>query len=147
MNNYIFFAFIIAIIWGVSPVLFKYYIKHHNIPTYIIILIQSLVYLFASLIYILIYKTNNIYHDLNHSLNHIPLLSLISLFSVYIANVLYLISLQKDVNVNLMSVFTGLYPILTLIFAFFILQETLSYNTLIGILLILIGILCIFYKI
>ena len=65
---------------------------------------------------------------------------------MYIANVLYLISLQKDVNINLMSIFTGLYPILTLIFAFFILQETLSYYTLIGILLILIGTLCIFYN-
>lgn len=147
MNNYLYYPFIIAFIWGISPVILKYFIKHNNIPVYIIILIESIVYLTATLIYISIYKINVIIGDLYKSSNYIPIIAFISLFSIYIANVLYLIAIHKGVNVNVITIFTGLYPIITLIFAFIILQETLSLKALFGFFLIMIGIVFVFYDI
>ena len=51
MNYYTYLAFIIAFLWGVSPVLFKFVLQK-NIPPYIIIFIQASVYIFSSIIYI-----------------------------------------------------------------------------------------------
>jgi uncharacterized membrane protein len=94
MNYYIFFAFIIAFLWGISPVLFKF-ILEKNIPWYIIIFVQASVYLLSSAIFIIIYKYNDIYKDLQQNINYIPSLIVISFLSVYIANVLYIFALEK----------------------------------------------------
>lgn len=139
-----FFAFIIAFIWGLSPVLVKYLIKNNNIPTYIIILIQSIIYALASILYIIIYKIDYIYNDINTHKKHIPLLALISLLSVYIANVLYIYIISKGISINIISIIISLYPIITFIFAYFILNETITINTLMGFLLIIMGLIIIF---
>jgi transporter family protein len=139
-----FFAFIIAFIWGLSPVLVKYLIKNNNIPTYIIILIQSIIYAIASILYIIIYKIDYIYNDINIHKKHIPLLALISLLSVYIANVLYIYIISKGISINIISIIISLYPIITFIFAYFILNETITINTLMGFLLIIMGLIIIF---
>ena len=47
-------AFIIAFIWGLSPVLFKFFL-HQSVPTYLIIFFQAFVYLISSVIYMLIF--------------------------------------------------------------------------------------------
>jgi len=87
MNNYTYIAFIISFIWGISPVLFKF-ILQKNIPLYIIIFIQACVYLVSSLIYIIIYKQNNIQDDLYTHIKYIPIVIIISFFSIYVANFL-----------------------------------------------------------
>ena len=81
MNYYIFFAFIIAFLWGISPVLFKF-ILEKNIPWYIIIFVQASVYLLSSAIFIIIYKYNDIYKDLQQNINYIPSLIVISFLSI-----------------------------------------------------------------
>jgi drug/metabolite transporter (DMT)-like permease len=143
MNYYIFFAFIIAFLWGISPVLFKF-ILEKNIPWYIIIFVQASVYLLSSAIFIIIYKYNDIYKDLQQNINYIPSLILISFLSVYIANVLYIFALEKKANVNIMSLIVSLAPAITLISSYLILQEQLPTKILIGFLIIFIGLLCVF---
>ena len=147
MNYYIFFAFIIAFIiaflWGISPVLFKF-ILEKNIPWYIIIFVQASVYLLSSAIFIIIYKYNDIYKDLQQNINYIPSLIVISFLSVYIANVLYIFALEKKANVNIMSLIVSLAPAITLISSYLILQEQLPIKILIGFLIIFIGLLCVF---
>ena len=71
MNYYTYLAFIIAFLWGISPVLFKF-ILQQNIPYYIIIFVQAFVYLFSSIIYIIVYENNNIYNDLHENIKYIP---------------------------------------------------------------------------
>ena len=144
-SNNIIIALLIAFIWGLSPVIFKYLIKHNNIPDYIIILIQAIIYVLASILYIFIYKLDYIYNDLYTHKNHIPLLAFLSLLSVYLANVLYLYALSNCVKVNIMSiiVFT-ITPIVTLIFAFFLLNELLTIKSFIGCCLVIIGVIIIF---
>jgi drug/metabolite transporter (DMT)-like permease len=143
MNYYIFFAFIIAFLWGISPVLFKF-ILEKNIPWYIIIFVQASVYLLSSAIFIIIYKYNDIYKDLQQNINYIPSLIVISFLSVYIANVLYIFALEKKANVNIMSLIVSLAPAITLISSYLILQEQLPIKILIGFLIIFIGLLCVF---
>jgi drug/metabolite transporter (DMT)-like permease len=143
MNNYIFLSFIIAFVWGISPVLFKY-ILNKNIPSYIIIFVQASVYLFSSIIYIYLYKYNEIYKDLQQNIKYMPFLIIISFFSVYIANVLYIFALEKKASVNIISIIVSLAPVITIISSYFILCEKISFKVLIGFLLIFIGLMYIF---
>lgn len=143
LNNYI-PPFIIAFIWGLSPVLLKYLIKHNNIPTYIIILIQSIVYFTASVIYIILYESNNVFVDSYNYKQYIPLIAFISLLSVYIANVLYVNALRDGMKVNIISIIISLYPIITFIFGFLLLNETLTLKSLLGFCFILLGVIFIF---
>lgn len=143
MNYYTYLAFIIAFLWGVSPVLFKFVLQK-NIPPYIIIFIQASVYIFSSIIYIILYESNNIYEDLQENMNYIPLLIIISFFSVYVANVLYIYALDNKANVNIMSLIVSLAPVITLISSYLILQELLPIRVLFGFFIIFIGLLCVF---
>lgn len=143
MNYYTYLAFVIAFIWGISPVLFKY-ILQKNIPSYIIIFIQSSVYFLSSIIYIIIYEKDDIYGDIQKNSKYIPFLIVISFFSVYVANVLYIFALDNKANVNIMSLIVSLAPVITLIASFLILQEILPIKVLIGFLIIFIGLLFIF---
>jgi len=143
MNNYTYLAFIIAFIWGLSPVLFQYFLNK-NIQSYIIIFFQAFVYLFSSFIYILIYKRNDIYKDIKENFKYIPFIITISFFSVYIANVLYILALEKKGHSSIMSIIIALAPVITLISSFYILQEILTLKILIGFFIIFIGLLFIF---
>lgn len=139
MNYYLYLAFFITLIWGLSPVIIKYAIHHGNIPTYLIIFIQSFIYFIASLIYIIIFKYKNIKDDIIKHKTYIPLLAFISLFSLYIANILYVLALQNNVNINVLTMIIGLYPIITIIFSYIILKEKITMNAIGGYLFIILG--------
>ena len=143
MNYYTYLAFLIAFLWGISPVLFKF-ILQKNLPSYIIIFFQAFVYLCSSIIYIIVYEHNDIYTDIQQNIKYIPLLMIISFFSVYVANMLYILALENKANVNIMSIIISLAPVITLISSLLILQETLSIKELIGFFIILIGLICVF---
>lgn len=143
MNYYTYLAFIIAFLWGISPVLFKFVLQK-NIPPYIIIFIQASVYIFSSIIYIILYENNNIYEDLRENIEYIPFLAIVSFFSVYIANVLYIYALDNKASVNIMSLIVSLAPVITLISSYLILQEILPIRVLFGFFIIFIGLLCVF---
>jgi drug/metabolite transporter (DMT)-like permease len=143
MNNFTYLAFVIAFLWGISPVLFKY-ILQQNIPSYIIILTQASVYFLSSIIYIIIYERDDIFGDIQKNSKYIPLLIVISFFSVYFANVLYIFALDNKANVNIMSLIVSLAPVITLIASYLIFQEILPIKVLIGFFIIFIGLLCIF---
>jgi drug/metabolite transporter (DMT)-like permease len=139
-------AFLIAIIWGISPVLLKILMININIPIYILIFIQSLIFFICSIIYIFIYKTNEIYQNLNDIKSYIPILILISFFTTYIANILYIYIIKSNININLMILIISLFPIITIIFSYIFLKQKITINFIFGILFIFIGFLLIFIK-
>lgn len=139
MNYYLYLGFLITFIWGLSPVIIKYAIHHGNIPTYLILFIQGFIFFIASLIYILIFKFNNIKDDIIKYKTYIPLLTFISLFSIYIANLLYVIAIQNKVNINILTIITALYPIFTIIFSYIILKEKITLKAILGYLFIIFG--------
>jgi len=143
INNYTYLAIIIAFIWGISPVIFKFFL-HKNTPAYIIILFQALVYLLSSSIYILISKRKKFIEDLKQNVSYIPFLVIISFFSVYIANVLYIYALENKGNVSIMSIIIALAPVITMIFAYIIFKEKLEIKAYIGFFIIFVGLILIF---
>ncbi len=143
INNYTYLAIIIVFIWGISPVLFKYFL-HKNTPSYLIIFFQALVYLLSSSIYILISKRKEFIQDLKQNVNYIPFLVIISFFSVYIANVLYIYGLENKGNVSIMSIIIALAPVITMIFAYIIFREKLQMKAYIGFFVIFVGLSLIF---
>ena len=136
-------AFIIAFIWGLSPVLFKFFL-HQSVPTYLIIFFQAFVYLISSVIYILIWKRTEIGIDLQKYKNYIPFLIIVPFFSVYIANYLYIYALENKGNINVMAITISLAPVVTMIFSYFIFREMLSLKAFIGFFIIVVGLLLIF---
>jgi len=143
INNYTYLAIIIVFIWGISPVLFKYFIHKHT-PAYLVIFFQALVYLLSSSIYIIISKRSTFIQDLKQNVSYIPFLVIISFFSVYIANVLYIYGLENKGNVSIMSIIISLAPVITMIFAYIIFREKLQMNAYIGFFVIFIGLSLIF---
>lgn len=143
INNYTYLAIIIVFIWGISPVLFKYFIHKHT-PAYLVIFFQALVYLLSSSIYIIISKRSTFIQDLKENISYIPFLIIISFFSVYIANVLYIYGLENKGNVSIMSIIISLAPVITMIFAYIIFREKLQMNAYIGFFVIFIGLSLIF---
>ena len=143
MNNYTYLAFLIAFIWGISPVLFKFFLQK-DVPYYLIIFFQAFVYLMTSLIYMLIWKRKNIGIDLQKNKKYIPFLIIIPFFSVYIANFLYIYALEKKGNINVMAIIIALAPVVTMIFSYFIFREMLSLKAFIGFFIIVVGLLLIF---
>ena len=143
INNYTYLAIIIVFIWGISPVLFKYFIHKHT-PAYLVIFFQALVYLLSSSIYIIISKRSTFIQDLKQNVSYIPFLVIISFFSVYIVNVLYIYGLENKGNVSIMSIIISLAPVITMIFAYIIFREKLQMNAYIGFFVIFIGLSLIF---
>jgi|688.fasta_scaffold701417_2 drug/metabolite transporter (DMT)-like permease len=145
MNYYLYLAFLITFIWGLSPVIIKYAIHHGNIPTYLIIFIESSIYFIASLAYVLIFKYKHIKDDIIKYKTYIPLLAFIALFSLYVANLLYVLALQNNVNINILTIIVGLYPVITIIFSYIILKEKITMKAIFGYLCIVLGIFFILY--
>jgi drug/metabolite transporter (DMT)-like permease len=143
INNYTYLAFIIAFIWGISPVLYKFFLEKST-PTYIIIFLQSFIYLITTVLYILIWKRDKFGSDLHEYKNYLPFILIISFFAVYVANYLYIFGIENKGNVNIMSIVIGLAPVVTILFSYFIFRETLSLKAFIGFFIIVIGLLLIF---
>lgn len=145
MNYYILLPFLVALIWGTSPIIFKYIISKDKIPSYLILFIQALVYLFACIIYILFWKKETVYEDLYMHAKWIPLISVTSLMSIFVANMLFLYTLEKGLHVNIVNIISALYPVVTVILAYLVLNETLTYRQLFGFIMIMIGIALLLY--
>jgi len=146
MSYYIILPFIVAFIWGISPIIFKYIISRDKTPSYIILLIQAIVYLSACLIYIIFWKQDVISEDISKHAKWIPIMSFTSLMSIFVANLLFLYTLEKGLHVNIVNIISALYPVVTVIFAYLILNETLTYRQILGFIITTIGITLLLYN-
>lgn len=145
MDNLIFLVLIITVIWGIIPVFFKYIIKHKDLPFYLILFIEAIVFLFIIIIYILFYKSDVFIKDIYEHRNYVYLLILSSSL-IFASKVLYLYALKMGINVNVMTIVLTLYPVITIILAYLFLREKLPFNALIGFMFIVMGMMFIFYK-
>lgn len=131
------FAFIIAIIWGITPVIYK--IILNDLSYHTVLIFSALTFFIASIFYTFIYY-KEISSDIKiypHKLLYIALYAFIGLF---IANILYYYTIKHNDNIAIITTITALYPLITLILSYYILYEDISVHNIIGILLIIIGI-------
>jgi len=134
----------ISIIWGLVPVIIKLYLKELS-PEFIL-LFSSFVFFIGSFIYTYFFKYNEIIEGYNKSTYKIIIILIITfLLASVISNLLYLKYLKKN-NSNILAIIVGLAPAITVIAAYFLLNETLTSLQLFGTLLILLGLGFIIYK-
>lgn len=133
-------TFIVALLWGITPVLFR--IVLHNVPNTFVMLISGIVYLIGTLSYIIIYDYKNIKFDIIKK--YIPHISIISFFGFFLAYMLYYYVLKHTDNVNIMIAIISISPIITLLTTYFIKQEefqALTYRQVFGIFMIVLGVI------
>jgi drug/metabolite transporter (DMT)-like permease len=86
-----------------------------------------------------------IHEDIYKHAKWIPLMSITSLMSIFVAQLLFLYTLEKGLHVNIVNIITALYPVVTVIFAYIILNETLTYRQILGFIITIIGITLLLY--
>jgi transporter family protein len=130
-------AFIVAIIWGITPIIYKSILNDLSYHT--VLIFSALTFFIASIFYTIIYY-KEISNDIKiypHKLLYIALYAFIGLF---IANILYHYAIKHTDNIAIIITITSIYPLITLILSYYILYEDISAHNIIGILLIIIGI-------
>lgn len=138
--NYI----LVNIIWGIEPLVNKYFLKHISIST--LMLIISIFYLIC--VMIIAYKNKNkLKTDLIKLRNYKSLILLIAIATILFMTAnygyLYLVNNQKAAIV---AILTAIYPIITLILGYKYFNETLTKYEFIGFMLVLLGIFFINYE-
>jgi drug/metabolite transporter (DMT)-like permease len=135
----------ILFIEGIIPVIIKLYLS--LIPYTLLLLISHFIGLIFICFYLYFFKFDEIiegYINLNYKILFIIIL--ISFFGTFIARIIYLKIINDNQNINIFIILMSLYPIITIIASYFLLQEELSNRQLIGYLFIIIGIYFLLYK-
>jgi len=141
--NTIILAFFVAIFWGISPVINKIILI--DVSYHTIIFISGLTFFISSLFYCYIYK-KQISIDLEIHKNKIIYIVIVAFFSLFLANLFYYNAIKYTNNVAIITSITALYPLITLILSYLILNEKMSLFNLLGIILIVIGVLFLIIK-
>jgi drug/metabolite transporter (DMT)-like permease len=131
-------ALLVAIIWGSAQIVHRKVLP--TISPQFVMLISAIVYLISVIVYVGIFGRKMVHDDFVNNSGYIPLLALTTFMGLFLANILYLYAIKHTTNINIVSVLSALYPVITLILAFFILKESLSWKGLFGFSLIIIGI-------
>jgi len=140
----IIYAFIIAFIWGLTPIIYKHYLKDFQYQT--IIFIYGIVFFISSLIFYL-FNYNLINSNIQINKNKLIYIFLLGFVSLFIPTILYYnVVVSNGININTVIAITSIYTIITFIFSYYLLKNKFKINSIIGILLIFIGIVCCLYR-
>ena len=134
ITNFLLCIFV-AFLWSLHPICHK--ILKNNIDAFYIFI---LIWLFTSvfMIFILFYYKNHIYSNIvNLTKYELLILLWLGLISV-LANYIYFYVIKSD-NAYIVSALTYSSPLFTIIIAYLLLNEVISYNAILGILFIIIG--------
>ena len=136
---------VVNLIWGIAPIFDKYILQYIDIFT--LMLFVSLIH-FLILLGIVLNRNGNFVKDCTTIMNNKKILLLIFFATtiLLLANYGYLYAITNDNNVAIATLLTSLYPIITLIFGYLLLSETLSVIEASGFALIFMGISLINYS-
>lgn len=136
MNYFNFFLCIfIAFLWGLHPIFHKFLQKKLDV-----IIIFIMVWLTTSLfmIFFIIYHNKHIYHNITTITRYeIVIFCIIGIITV-IANYLYFKTI-KEVDSYIVAALTYSSPLFTVIIAYFLLKEDVTFSSLVGIMFIIFG--------
>ena len=143
MNILYFYALLISFFWGILPIIYKVLLARLNNVT--VMAITTIFYCIL-LFFLVIYNKNVVIQDLNKiTINEYIWIFIATLFGVFISNLLYYYILKKG-EPAVLSALMYTCPIITLLGAHFILKDKINLRGIIGILLIVIGVVCICLK-
>lgn len=136
----------VNVIWGISPIFEKYLLRKINILSFIII--GSGIQFLAALFLMLYYDNAYVIKDATILLNDGSIITGIFFITIllFISKYIYLYIVNNDKSIALVAILTSIYPVLTLIFGYLYLNETITSEEFLGFILILLGILLINYS-
>lgn len=133
-------AVIVALLWSIPPIVHRFLFKK-EVSRDLILIISSITYFTATMLY-LAFKNRGLHWVKDHVIRHrhyVPMLMLTTLFSLFIANLLYLYCVKHAANINIVNVVMATYPVITLVLAYMLLNERLHSQSLLGFCLVLVG--------
>jgi drug/metabolite transporter (DMT)-like permease len=141
-------SFIINLLWGIPPLIFKFLALNFSYP--LIMSINSIFNLFFLFIYISLFHYNNVKQEIYKlTPKTLFIFFILVFFSFFLANLCYFYLIDKGHNINLITILTAFYPIITIIFSFFFFKDdfkSLTYLNFIGFFLFFAGMFLILYK-
>jgi len=139
------YYFIVNLIWGIAPLFDKYILQYIDILT--LMLFVSIIHFFI-LLGIVLNRDTNFIQDCTTIMNnkYIILVIIFATSMLLMANYGYLYTVSNDKKVAIATLLTSLYPIVTLILGYLVLNETLTTLEISGFILIFIGISFINYS-
>jgi drug/metabolite transporter (DMT)-like permease len=141
--SYIYVALFVAFLWGIHPILNKILLGKFNLST--VVVLNNVVYGLAVLVFFFINYTE-IAKDVKKINSHdLLILFSVALIAGFLANLLYYYVLKSHES-SIVSALVFSSPIFTLLVAYFFLKEELSGFGILGILLIVLGVVCIAYN-
>ena len=138
-----FYALLISFFWGITPIIHKVVLNKLNNITVMAI---TAIFYFLSLSVLVLFNRNVFMKDLKKiTPNEYTWIFIAAFFGVFITNFLYYYILKKG-EPAILSALMYTCPVITLIAAYYILNDHINKQAIIGILLIVTGVLCICLK-
>lgn len=131
----LYIALIIAFLWGTQPICHKYLEKDIDFLSLFII-----TWIFSTIIIFIVFILNfdKVYTTFINIKNRDIFIIIIIAFSIIISKYLYFKIIYND-NKTIFSSICYLAPLFTLIFAYFLLNENITIQQIIGVILIILG--------
>jgi magnesium-transporting ATPase (P-type) len=141
--NFIFVSLLIALFWGISPILHKKVLN--NIDTKLVLILNGFFYTLCLIIYT-IYNWKDFNQEYNKiDNNNIYTLAFISIVLSFIPNIFYFFLLKKH-DTSIVCSLVNSAPIFTVLISFFILGDKINKYEIAGVILIILGIITISLK-
>jgi len=137
---YIILSIFTSFLWGASPVIQKQLLKKFDKKT-LMLFYSSANILFVTLM--MSFYNNHLYSDIK-SLNiyDIFLVFAYTFFTIFMANLIFLEVLKYN-NAHEVAAIEGIYPFFTLLLAYLFLKEKITIFGVLGIILVVLGVVCI----
>jgi drug/metabolite transporter (DMT)-like permease len=137
--------FYILFVEGIIPIIIKLYLT--LIPYELIFILLEIICLIFTITYISLFKLNDIkegYINLNYKI--IIIIIIISFFGTFLGKIFFIKTIKDNDNISIFVIIMSLYPMVTIISSYFLLNERISNKQLLGYFLIIIGIYFLLYK-
>jgi drug/metabolite transporter (DMT)-like permease len=132
-----------SFLWGLSPVIQKHLLDKFDKRT------LMLFYSSANVIFVTVllsFYNNKLYSDIK-SVNayDILLISTYTFFTIFLANLVFLEVLKYN-NAHEVAAIEGIYPFFTLLLAYLFLKEKITAFGILGVILVVLGVVCISFN-
>ena len=141
--NLIFYSLLVALFWGISPIAHKKLLN--DMDTKFVLITSGLFYTLCLLFYTFYYWNDFKQEYSKVEYKNLYYLAIISFILSFIPNILYFYLLKKH-DTSVVSALINSAPIFTVLVSFFILGDKINKFEIAGIILIILGIICISLK-
>ena len=133
----------VALLWGITPIIHKHVLK--NTDPKVVVITGGVIYFVCVMIFGLYF-----YEDIKDGISKMTWttfawIASASIFTAFLANILYIFTMKKYKS-HVVTALTYSSPFFTLILAYFILKEKVTWKSFLGVVFIVCGVLLIAYN-